>query len=206
MGFASPTPGGRCPTPRRRAELHQLGSLNAYALELNIPVAHRFGFRFEYVRKLQELAEDDISGAAAGKLTTLGNAKLDGWSAYGELWGWLIGDDRIIGEPGLQMPTRLKKFKTATPRHGLMIAARVDNLKQTITSDNAALGDPSIGTLRVVTPELGINYWYSKRFRATFNYGLNILKGNTETVKRAVTRNGEKADEHEFMFRLGIAL
>ena len=188
------------------AELHQEGSLNAYALELNFPVAHRFGFRFEYVRKLQELAEDDISGAAAGKLTGLGNAKLDGWSAYGELWAWVVGDDRIIGEPGLQMPNRLKKFKVATPRHGLMLTARVDNLNQTISTDTPALKNPSIGTIHVISPELGVNYWYSKRFRATFNYGLNILSGDTGTMKAAITRNGEKSAEHEFMVRLGIAL
>ncbi len=51
-----------------------------------------------------------------------------------------------------------------------------------------------------------MNYWYTKRFRATFNYGLNILKGDTGPMKSAITRNGEKAAEHEFMIRLGIAL
>jgi hypothetical protein len=194
------------PDGKTPAELHQEGRLNAYALEVNIPVAHRFGFRFEYVRKLQELAEDDISGAAGGKLVNLGNAKLDGWSAYGELWGWVLGDDRIIGEPALQLPTRLKKFKVATPRHGLMLTARVDNLNETITSDTPALANPSVGTIHVVSPELGVNYWYTKRFRATFNYGLNILKGDTGPMRSAITRNGEKSAEHEFMIRLGIAL
>ena len=188
------------------AELHQAGGLHAYALEVNLPVAHRFGFRFEYVRKLQELAEDDISAAASGKLTTLGNAKLDGWSAYGELWAWVLGDDRIIGEPGLQMPNRLKKFKTAAPRHGLMLTARVDNLNQTISTDTPTLKDSSVGRLHVVSPMLGVNYWYSKRFRATFNYGLNLLDGTTATVAKAVTKNGEHSAEHEFMLRLGIAL
>lgn len=187
-------------------ELHQAGNLTAYALEANIPIAHRFGFRFEYAHKQQALAEDDISGAAGGKLTTLGNAQLRGWSAYGELWAWVVGDDRIIGEPGLQMPSRLKKFKASNPRHGLMIAARIDNLNQTITTDTPALKDPSVGRLHVVTPELGVNYWYSKRFRATFNYALNILDGDTGTVKKAITKNGEHSAEHEFMIRLGIAL
>jgi hypothetical protein len=194
------------PDGKTPAELHQLGTLNAVALELNVPVAHRFGFRFEYAHKHQDLAEDDISGAAAGKLKTLGTAELDGWSAYGELWGWLIGDDRILGAPGLQLPSRLKKFTSPTPRHGLMLAARLDNLKQTITTDTPGLKDASVGTIHVITPELGVNYWYSKRFRATFNYGLNLLTGDTATMKKAITRNGEKAAEHEFMIRLGIAL
>ena len=205
-GFRFGDPRWTLPDAKTPAELHQLGNLKAYAFELNIPVAHRFGFRFEYVRKQQALAEDDISATAAGKLTTLGSAQLDGWSAYGEAWGWVLGDDRIIGDPGLQMPTRLRKFKVATPRHGLMLAARLDNLKQTITTDTPALKDPSVGTIHVVSPELGVNYWYTKRFRATFNYGLNLLKGDTGTIKRAITRNGESAAEHEFMIRLGVAL
>jgi hypothetical protein len=205
-GFKFGDPKWTLPDGKTPAELHQIGNLNAYALELNLPVMHRFGFRFEYVRKLQALEEDDISATAAGKLTALGQAKLDGWSAYGELWAWVLGDDRIIGEPGLQMPTRLKKFKTAAPRHGLMLTARVDNLNQTITTDTPALKDSSVGTIHVISPELGANYWYSKRFRATFNYGMNVLKGDTGTMKKAITKNGEGAVEHEFMIRLGIAL
>jgi phosphate-selective porin OprO and OprP len=205
-GFKFADPKWTLPDGKTPAELHQIGNLNAYAFELNVPVAHRFGFRFEYVRKLQGLEEDDISAAAAGKLTALGQAKLDGWSAYGELWAWVLGDDRIIGEPGIQMPTRLKKFKVAAPRHGLMLTARVDNLKETITTDTPALKDSSVGTVHVISPELGVNYWYSKRFRATFNYGINVLGGDTSTMKKAITKNGEGTVEHEFMIRLGIAL
>lgn len=205
-GFQLLNPKWTLPDGTTPAEMHQAGGLNGYAFELNLPVAHRFGFRFEYVRKLMDLAEDDISGAASGKLKVLGNAKLDGWSAYGELWGWVLGDDRIIGEPGLQLPGRLKKFGSAAPRHGLMLAARIDNLKETVTTDNAALKNPSVGTTHVISPEIGVNYWYSKRFRATFNYVFNVLDGSASTIAKQKTRNGDSATEHEFLMRLGIAL
>jgi phosphate-selective porin len=205
-GFKFLDPKWTLPDGKTPAELHQVGTANNFALEVNIPIAHRFGFRFEYVRKLQDLEEDDITGTASGKLKALGKAKLDGWSAYGELWAWVLGDDRIIGDPGLQLPTRLKKFSSPAPRHGVMLTARVDNLKETVSTDTAANKDPNVGTIHVIAPELGVNYWYSKRFRATFNYVLNVIDGDTGVVKADVKKNGNSSFEHEFLVRLGIAL
>lgn len=199
-------PDGTMTTTTTPAEMHQIGDLTAFALEANVPISHRFGLRFEYVRKLQELEEDDITGAASGKLTALGHAKLDAYSFYGEAWGWLIGDDSIIGDPGLQLPPRLKKLKTAEPRHGLMIAARVDNLQETVTTDTPTLKNSSVGVTHIISPELGINYWYSKRFRATFNYVVNVLGGDTANIASAKKKNGDRAAEHELQLRLGIAL
>jgi phosphate-selective porin len=193
-------------------ELHQNGSLRQFAFELNLPIAHRFGFRFEYVRRTQELTETDASKASAGMLTVLplGHAQLDGWAAYGEAWVWILGDDRIIGAPGLQMPYRLSRFSVKPPDHGLMLLARVDNLKETLTNTDSKgknpNGNPNMGTTRVIAPELGVNYWYSKRFRATFNYVLNVIEGDTKTIAGAQTKNGGHAAEHEFLFRLGIGL
>ena len=50
--------------------------------------------------------------------------------------------------------------------------------------------------------ELGVNYWRSKRFRATANYILNHFDGDTPFITGL---KGNKT-EHEFAFRLGIAL
>ena len=43
------------PMNKEPIELHQQGRLNAYALELNAPIAHKFGARVELVRKDQPL-------------------------------------------------------------------------------------------------------------------------------------------------------
>ncbi|MFO0586787.1 MAG: porin [Polyangiaceae bacterium] len=205
-GFAFLSPKWTLADGKTSAEMHQIGDITAYALEANVPVAHRFGLRFELVHKSQGIEEDDISAASSGKLTPLGKGTLEGTSFYGEAWGWLIGDDRIIGEPGLQMPTRLKKLADPTPQHGLMVAARIEDLQEKITTDTPALNNPNVGTIHVIAPELGVNYWYSKRFRATFNYAVNLFQGDTANIAKAKEKNGGGAGEHELMFRLGIAL
>jgi hypothetical protein len=46
----------------------------------------------------------------------------------------------------------------------LMLTARGDNLNETITSDTPALANPSVGSIHVVSPELGVNdspSWFS---------------------------------------------
>ena len=185
-------------------EIHQQGRLNAFALELNAPIAHKFGGRIEFVDKNQPLSVDDVTSAKSPVI--LGGMRLKGWATYGELWLWAIGDDRIIGEPGMQMPTRLKKFGIKPLEQGLMIAARVDYLDETVTEspDTMALGikASSVGTTRQTAFTLGMNYWVSKRFRATFNYVLNHFEGSTSYVKTTL----KSSDEQEFLFRVAIAL
>src|SRR5262249_60704751 len=61
-------------------ELHQHHDLRAWALELNLPVAHRYGLRIEDVNKTQDLDEDDIAMTAAGKLSARGHAKRVDWA------------------------------------------------------------------------------------------------------------------------------
>src|SRR5205814_371865 len=95
-GFAFWAPRWTGPT-MNSLELHQEGKLNAFAFELNAPVLHKAGGRVEVVGKNQKYAVQDVSKAPT--LTTVGHGKLEGWSAYGELWYWLIGDDRVLGDP-----------------------------------------------------------------------------------------------------------
>lgn len=194
------------PDGKTSAEIHQRGKVQAFALEANVPIAHKVGARFEYVRKTQDVDEDDISQAANGKLSILASGSLDAFAMYGELWGWVWGDDRIIGDPGLQLPTRLKPFKVAHPKHGLMLAGRLDYLKQTISTDHPELKDPAIGTTKAVSVTGGINYWYSKRFRATFNYVNNNFSGDAPYLQKAEKKLNGGTTEHEFLLRLGIAL
>lgn len=191
------------------AELHQRGDLDAWAVELDAPIGHRTGVRFELLQKSQRIAESDITNATSGRLVEMGHGVLDGWAAYGQAWLWIIGDDRLVGRPGLQLPPRLRQRPVEEPSHGLMVTARVERLEETVSSDTPALGDPQVGATRVSVFEVGANYWYSRRFRGTFNYVLNRFSGTSGAMNDLV--DGPRGvsggtTEHEVMFRLGIAL
>jgi hypothetical protein len=185
-------------------QLRQVGLLTAVAGEVNAPVDHKFGIRGEVVWKHSTLSEENVAVPAAPLI--LGGANLEGWSAYGELWFWAIGDDRIVGDQqGLEPFTRHKAFGVAPIRDGLMLALRFERLHEELTleSDAAALNlkDPSVGTTSVSSYELGINYWHSKRYRATFNYVFNHIEGDTAQVTALKNPNVQ-----ELTFRFAVAL
>jgi hypothetical protein len=125
---------------------------------------------------------------------------------YGQLWFWILGDDRIIGDvQGIQPYPRYKKFGIKPPQQGVMLTTRLEYLSEKLEQDADAaalmLSSPAIGMTKVTSWELGVNYWRSKRFRATFNYVLNHFGGDTSFIKGLKSKN-----EQEFLFRLGIAL
>ncbi|MBI5482002.1 MAG: hypothetical protein HY906_24315, partial [Deltaproteobacteria bacterium] len=193
-------------------ELHQNGDLRAYAVEVDAPIGHRLGLRFEFLYKDQELSEYDITSTASGKMTWVGGARLKGWALYGEAWGWLLGDDRLVGRPNVQTPARLARFGVSRPRHGLQLLARVERLDENITADTPANGNPLLGHTRVTSLELGAVYWYTRRFRVLFNYDLNLFGsaapggGPTANTSAVWTKLGGKHWEHEFLLRAAIAL
>jgi hypothetical protein len=185
------------------AQINQQGRHHTWALEANVPIDHKFGARWEYVHKDQPLSAYDTTvspnAIAAGM-------HLKGWSTYVEAWAWLLGDDRIIGEPGMQMPTRYKKFGVKPPQSGLMVAARLELLDEKLTADDptgalAGLKVGGLGETKLTSFTLGANYWCSKRFRATFNWTLNDFNGDTSNVRGLKSKT-----EQEFSFRLAIAL
>jgi len=186
------------------AQLRQVGLLNAVGGELNVPVAHRFGLRSELVWKSSSLSEENVNSPAAPVI--LGGGTLEGYSVYGELFFWILGDDKIIGDQqGLEPLTRLKKIGVTAPRDGLMLAFRAEYLSEDVTleSDASALAlkDSAVGHTGVTSYELGVNYWHSKRFRATLNYIFNRFTGDTGQIKKLASPN-----EQEILFRFGIAL
>jgi hypothetical protein len=87
-----------------------------------------------------------------------------------------------------------------------MLAARIDHVDETIETNSAVTPDKASGTRKITAVEFGLNYWYSKRYRATFNYVLNILGGSAEGVRDAEKKLDGHRDEHEFLCRLAIAL
>jgi hypothetical protein len=190
-------------TASESVQLRQNGRLNAFAVEVNAPIAHRAGVRGELVWKHSALSEENIASNGTG--TVLGGADLKGYALYGEAWVWLVGDDRIIGDQqavgGLP---RYAKFGVRRIQNGLMLALRYEHLDETLSEDATAaalnLGNKSIGQSKVDSGELGLNYWHSKRYRATFNHVLNHFGGTTAFIKSLPSPY-----EQEVLFRLAVA-
>jgi predicted porin len=87
-----------------------------------------------------------------------------------------------------------------------MLAIRVDHLNEDVNIDMPPATDPMSGSRKVTAFAVGTNYWHSKRFRASFNYVLNLLEGDAQQIADARAKAGGHKTEHEFLFRLGIAL
>lgn len=182
--------------------LRTSGSLTAAAVELNAPFRHKVGVRFEFATKRQSLAVQSIQNGAAP--VSHGGLELDGWASYGEVWYWPVGDDRVVGEQGLQLPTRLGTTGLQRPLTGVMLAARLERLDE----DLYAGSDPTIAAdvvsargTKLTTLTLGANVWFARRLRATFNYALNHPSGNALFVTRLTDTN-----IHELTLRFALAL
>ncbi|HTA18268.1 MAG TPA: hypothetical protein VK989_03195, partial [Polyangia bacterium] len=167
----------------RDVDLRTRGNTSAVALELNAPIAHKYGARFEWTLKHQPLESVSVSN---GEMPVVhGGMALDGWATYGELWCWVLGDDRIVGEPGLQLPVRLgtlglpRSLRTLT---GVMLAARLEYLDEDLSagSDPMAAADViSAGNTKMTTLDLAANVWFARRLRATLSYDWNHFSGSS---------------------------
>jgi len=200
------TSGQGTPTnPATKYELHQYGRMLAGAAEANVPIGSTLGLRGEFVYKDQVMAEDDITNLAQGMITTMGAVELRGLAGYGEVYFWLVGDERQLPRPGLEQPLRLPAIPVmdAPPEQGLMLALRGEFVKEDMTTNRPILGDPNVATTRVVAGSVGLNYWYGRRVRASVNYVLNQFSGTTESVKSIAAAG---AFEHELLLRLGASL
>jgi hypothetical protein len=184
-------------------EYHQDGDVRAFAAELDVSVWHKFGLRSEWLHRRQGLVVADVS--KVGALNVLGSGSISGTAGYVELWYWPIGDNLIVGEPGLQFPSRWKKLNADRARHGLMVTARLEHVREQV-SDTAVMGaaatpSPERGSTRVWALNAGLNYWWSKRLRTSINYGLYSLSGSAPAVKALPSGR-----EQELLLRLGFGL
>jgi hypothetical protein len=194
-------------TANTAMQMRQLGRMNAAAAEINAPINHKYGVRSELVWRHSPLGEETV--AANGVGTNVRGADLKGDSFYVEAWAWLLGDDRIIGDQqGLEPFLRYKKFGVRPIEDGLMVAARYEHLDENVTEQaNAVTIMPesvAVGKTEVDSGELGVNYWHSKRFRATANLILNHFGQGSEangTLKALASPY-----EEEILFRLAVAL
>jgi hypothetical protein len=185
--------------------MRQQGRLVAGAFEVNAPITHRIGARFELIGKQQSLAAFDISRSTP---TIVGNMTLSGWAGYAEIWGWVLGSDRLLGSvaaPGLQLPLRYSDLEDGRPRNGLMLSARVDRIDETMTPDGQAMingvGIGSAGTTRLTAYSVSGSYWFTRRARLMVSYVYNSFDGVTPWL------NGlGGTQEQEVLGRLALAL
>jgi phosphate-selective porin len=188
--------------PARTLELREHGYVAAFGGELSIPFGTRFGLRGEGVYKRQQLAEVDAV-SIPGTIEQLGSATLTGIGAYGELWLWLAGDERMLPAPGLQLPSRITGRYRRAFEDGLMLAVRGEFIKEDLLSNQPTLGDPTRATTRVVSGTAGVNYWRGALARISLNYVANLWSGSSETIKAL---RAQSMLEHELLLRFAISL
>jgi hypothetical protein len=189
---------GRMDTPA----LRQQGRLEAGALEVNAPIGHRLGVRFEGIAKRQPLAAfDTVHTMPSG---FVGSTTLSGWAGYAEIWGWVFGSDRLLGPvaaPGQQLPLRYSDLGDARARGGLMLTARIDHISESLTDMVRGVGVGSGGQTRLTAYTAGGSYWFTRRARLIVNYTLNRFDGSTPWLNGL---GGKK--EQEVLGRLALAL
>jgi len=186
--------------PARTLELRENGTVAAFAGELTVPFGTRFGLRGEGVYKRQQLAEVD---PAATPVVAIGKATLTGLAAYGEMWFWLAGDERMLPAPGLELPLRTEGRYRRAFEDGLMLAVRGEFIKEDLVSDQPTLGDPTRATSRVISGTAGVNYWRGAFARISLNYVINMWSGTSETIKAL---RGQSQFEHELLLRFAMSL
>jgi len=187
-------------------ELREQGQVTAFAGELSVPVNRHFGARGEVVYKHQQLIEADVSRLPDGPILPLGDALVDGLSAYGEIWFWALGDADQLPAPGLELPRRLgARGASRGFDDGLMLALRGEVLKEDVSvpTEQQIYGDPNKATTRVVSGTAGVNYWRGRLVRLSLNYTVNYWSGTSETIK---LQRALGPLEHELLLRFALSL
>ncbi len=202
LGFAPylAAPGGGARATS--VQLRQVGRMQAFAGEVNAPIGHRLGARGEVVWRKSPLSEEDVSGVQAPVI--LGGANLIGWAAYGELWGWVVGDDRVLGDRyGIEplLPSR----DAGAGQRALMIAVRAERLEEEISLEydaaNLNLHDPAVGRTRVTAGEVAVSYWHTRRVRVMADYAFSHFDGTTSQIRSLPSSN-----IHEVGVRVALVL
>lgn len=188
--------------------LFQDGRQNTVAGELSLPFFDKVGFRSEVIWKRQELSVVQVPRPFMPAAVSVGGAMLRGWSTYGELWWWAVGDARIAGISAGRQGAQpfLGSYPTRdVPRQGLMFAVRLEYLTETLTEDARATAAmtsiPVLGRTGVTSFGAVASYWQTRNFRATLSYTLNQFSGTSPTISGL-----RDTREHEVILRLGAML
>ena len=184
----------------RSLELRENGKVLSFGAELTIPLGRHAGLRGEAVYKQQDLAETETLNE---QVSELGEPRLTALAAYGEVWLWLAGDERMLPAPGLQLPHRIEPRYRRAFEDGLMLAVRGELAKEDLVDTNSTLADPTRATTRVISGTAGVNYWRGSFARISINYVLNMWSGTSETIKAL---RAQSMLEHELLLRFATSL
>jgi hypothetical protein len=174
----------------------------AFAAELNAPVTHKLGARFEWATRRQPL--DIVMVRNAGAPVSARGALLDGWATYGEVWFWPMGDDLVVGETALQLPKRLGAPGLQRPVTAVMLAARLEYLSEDLSPGPDLVASSQVvsrGTTQVTAASLAANLWIARRLRATLSYSWNHPTGSSLFLTSLTD-----AHIHELAVRIAFAL
>jgi len=192
-----------------RSHLAPDGDTLKWALELNVPIK-KLGLRWEFVDSSISLAQyndtTNLGSASLKRSAPIHGGKLEGYSTYVELYGWILGDVSFLETPGLETPPKMKKFTWAQePKWGLMLALKYEYTHFSVSGLPMGMtaADPAVGSYIVHTFELGLNAWGTKHVRLTANYLFNYLDGDAGNIKSNLFH---QKYEHELLFRLGVAI
>jgi hypothetical protein len=86
-----------------------------------------------------------------------------------------------------------------------MVAARLEYMSERVAEDGMtaalALGSPQTGTTTVTGFTAGVNYWCSKRIRASLNYAVTSFGGTAKIVTALPAKH-----EQELLMRVALTL
>jgi phosphate-selective porin len=192
-----------------RTHLAQNGTVEKYALELNVPLFERLGVRAEFNH--QKIEINEYNDTTAGRTPGAPGA-LRGSGGYAELYVWL-GQHVNVDHPGLyQTPHWSGYKKPGPPTVGVMLAAKyehvgfdVDGLPTT-TQRGKQVADAGGGSYSLDVFELGASLWMTRHSRLMANYVLNYIGAADNAAPNEQKNLFFRTNDHELLFRLAMSL
>jgi hypothetical protein len=190
-----------------RSHLAPDGWIVKTALELSVPLPHRFGFRGELIHQQISLRQYNDANPGTGNLTrTRADAGLlDGWGGYAEIYAW-FGGDADTDFPGLSRLPHWSGYQPPRPAAwSVMVAAKYEHVQLDVTGLSAA--DPAVGQYALDVVELGATLWLTRHARFLVNYVANYFGGNLSNPAPLETKNiFYHYSDHELLARFAVQL
>lgn len=179
------------------------GDVGRLAAEASVPVG-AFAVRAEYLYLAEEVDENLLASGAPLRA----GGQVTGHGAYLLLGYWLTGDPRMLPDAGVQ-GAPLFDATGAAPSRGrsVQLVGRVDHARVRYRA-GADLGphvlgaSQAAGTYRFTDVALGVNVWWTRHLRLSFNYVLDHIDGGRVANLPAP----DQTTLHELSLRAAIAL
>ena len=122
-----------------------------------------------------------------------------------EAWVWVMGDDTILPQAGLESCPRLKEvMRTKRRDPACSSSPRSSTWIVPLRSTELPLpATPSPATRGSTPSPLGANYWHSKRFRGIAQLRLESFRRRRRELVKNAEKNlmNNRKTEHEMLFR-----